>query len=203
MTKLLLRQKHVCRDKSFVIFAGTKLCLSRQKFVAASMLLSRQIRVLSRQIRVFFRDFATNTCLSRQKSYLWQFPPMIVQWVWPGVTGYRVLPFRGVSLQSWLSPFWCYRFSIYTIHFPPLSVPVTSFSIICCPCSVSELVPRSFIFVSPFPHTPLPPPHQPPPPLPHPLTSSVTDGIFCQILSDSVSFCQKAYYNRTILQLIW
>ena len=50
-TRLLLRQKYACRDKTFV---ATKLCLSGQNIFVRTKLLSWQIFVV------------TNMCLSRQ-----------------------------------------------------------------------------------------------------------------------------------------
>ena len=85
---------HFCRGKH--TFVATNTCLSRQntffcrdksmlavtKNVSRENCLSRQIATkiicLSRQ--KFYRDkhifVATDTCLSRQKLYLWQLPPM-------------------------------------------------------------------------------------------------------------------------------
>ena len=72
----LSRQRPVSRDKH--VFVATKVCSSRQKFsrdkqfcrdksiVATSILLSQQKTC-----------FVVTKCLSRQKWYLWQFPPVI------------------------------------------------------------------------------------------------------------------------------
>ena len=94
-TKYFCHDRTICRDKYI---------LSRKSFVATSILLSRQARVcldktrLCRDVFVatnISRDksfvatniilsqkktcfVATNTCLWRQKSYLWQLPPMIL-----------------------------------------------------------------------------------------------------------------------------
>ena len=180
-TKVLLflpGQNYVCLDKSL----SRQACFCHDKYV------------FCHDKYVFFSRFRDKHVFVATKIILVAVPANDSTVGWPGVTGYRVLPFRGVSLQSRLSPFWCYRFSIYTIHFSPLSVPVTSFSIICCPCSVLNLsldLSSSFLpsLIPPSPH----PTATPPPP---PLTSSV-------MMAYSVRFCQKAYYNRTILQLIW
>ena len=74
----LSRQKYACRNKTFVatklclsrqnIFVATNICCEKHVFVATNILLSPQKTCLS-----------TNTCfLSRQKWYLWQLPPVIV-----------------------------------------------------------------------------------------------------------------------------
>ena len=57
---------HFCRDKSMLIVT---------KVVATSILLSRE-KTCFVVTNTFF--VATNTCLSRQKLYLWQLPSMVV-----------------------------------------------------------------------------------------------------------------------------
>ena len=95
-SKPLSRQNYVCRDKRFVAtkentyFVATKICLSRENicrdkhvllrqiFVATNIILSRQTR-LSSQKKYACCDktfVATKLCLSWQKWYLWQLPPM-------------------------------------------------------------------------------------------------------------------------------
>ena len=59
---LLSRQKYYCREKTFV---ATNIILSRQN-----------TSILSSQQKTCF--VVTNTCLSRQKLYLWQLPPMVM-----------------------------------------------------------------------------------------------------------------------------
>ena len=54
-THLLSQQKYACHDKTFV---ATNTCLSHQKFCRG-------------------KHTFENTCLSQQKWYLWQVPPMI------------------------------------------------------------------------------------------------------------------------------
>ena len=70
------------------MFVSTKV-LSRKAYFCRD-----KIRVLSRQIRVFSRQ--TRVC--RDKFILVAAPANDSTVGWPGVTGYRVLPFRGVSL---------------------------------------------------------------------------------------------------------
>ena len=86
MTHTCLSQQNTCllqQNMSFVTtkvccsFVMTKLCLSWQNiFVAANIILSWQkfCLLLSWQKKCFVM---INTCLSKQKSYLWQLPPKI------------------------------------------------------------------------------------------------------------------------------
>ena len=64
-TRLLSRQKYACRDKYLSL---QRFCRGKHTFVATK-------DVLCCDKRVFV---ATKMCLSRQKWYLWQLPPMIL-----------------------------------------------------------------------------------------------------------------------------
>ena len=92
-TKVWLLRQNICRDKHFFVkkhvFVATKHVLSRKiKLKNACRdknILSRQSHVcfatniiLSRQNTCFLATCTRNTCLSRQKLYLWQLPPMMV-----------------------------------------------------------------------------------------------------------------------------
>ena len=102
---ILSRQTRVCRDNFFFNFVATELCkyhFCRHKgFVATNILLSLQkfcldTHTFCRDKRRVFRDkhmfVATNTCLSRQKWYLWQLPPMILYSTLAQTVAYRRLP---------------------------------------------------------------------------------------------------------------
>ena len=74
-TKVLSHQTHFCRNKT-----RTKQTHTRRdkSFVVTSLLLLRQTRVCRDKTRddVFSRD--KRVCLSRQKLYFWQLPPLVV-----------------------------------------------------------------------------------------------------------------------------
>ena len=83
-TPLLSRHKYACRDKSFV---AKKLYWSRKNIcLAKSILLLRQTRVCRDKTRLLSRPkyacrdktfvFVATKLLSRQKFYLWHFPPL-------------------------------------------------------------------------------------------------------------------------------
>ena len=71
---LCLLQKKFCHDKH--TFVTTKLCLSWQMFCHdKSMFVATNILLLQQKMCFV----TTNTCLSQQKRYLWQLPPMICE----------------------------------------------------------------------------------------------------------------------------
>ena len=76
-TRLLSRQKYACRDKVLPNILSLQFCCDKssvatKSFVATNILLTSIL--LSRQKTCFV---VTNRCLSRQKLYLCQLPPMI------------------------------------------------------------------------------------------------------------------------------
>ena len=90
-TKLCLsRQTYFCRDKrlSRQIFIATNvILLTRQAYFCRDKHLSQQKFCRGKHTFVVTKGMfccdkhvfvTTNTCLSRQKLYLWQLPPMIV-----------------------------------------------------------------------------------------------------------------------------
>ena len=86
-TRLLLRQMYACRDKH--VFVTTKLS-SRQAYFYRDKLnfVATKIVCRDKQKTCFV---AINTCLSRQKLYLWQLPPMILNDVVSGESGTGLL----------------------------------------------------------------------------------------------------------------
>ena len=62
-----------CLSRQKTSFVATNVCLTKHNFVAT--------KVLSQQA------YFSNTCLSRQKWYLWQLPPMILLWLGSGWGG--------------------------------------------------------------------------------------------------------------------
>ena len=76
--KYLSRQAYFCRDKKRVCRDKSKLVvtklLSRQKYICIRT--HTQKDVFCRDKLVFVANFCRNTCLSRQKVYLWQIQPM-------------------------------------------------------------------------------------------------------------------------------
>ena len=79
-----LRKYHFCRDKSFFatnVFVATNVCWDKRNFVA------------------------TNTCLSRQKLYLWQLPSMTAYI--PLVSLLPILPFPALNVS---------RLSLYGLY---------------------------------------------------------------------------------------
>ena len=131
-TNVILLRQNFCRGK--LTFVATNTCLSRQNtstFVA--------IKDVFCHVKYVF--VATNTCLflSRQKFYLWQLPPTIVQWCGRMSLGTVSFRFQAFPCSPGCHHFGAIDSPFTQFTFSPLSVPVTSFSIICCPCSVLNL----------------------------------------------------------------
>ena len=84
-TRLLSRQKYACRDKYLSL---QRFCRGKHTFVATK-------DVLCCDKRVFV---ATKMCLSRQKWYLWQLPPMILHNVAKGQPASRQMSLAAVLL---------------------------------------------------------------------------------------------------------
>ena len=106
--KLTVVATNTCLSWQNMYFVAAEVCLSRQKFCYDKhMFLATNICHHSKSFtcdktRVFVM---TNTCLLRQKLYLWQLPPMIVKSDWlccPGIVWGTIWK-MSFSTGSWLS----------------------------------------------------------------------------------------------------
>ena len=78
-TKVIFRQENFCCDKSMLVVTKhlswqTRVCQDKQNFCHDKHTFVAKKDILCSHKHVFV---AINTCLSRQKIYLWQLPPMI------------------------------------------------------------------------------------------------------------------------------
>ena len=81
-TKLRLsRQKYACRDINNYLLQQIRVCRDKSKLVATKLLLVATKAFVATKLRLSQQKtcfVATNPCLSRQKLYLCQLPPTIV-----------------------------------------------------------------------------------------------------------------------------